>query len=227
MRALIFGAKGSIGKYISEKFTQDNINVIGTTTNLYNISDNIILVQKDNTIHLTTIEPVDIVIWANGDNCNDNINVYDETTFTRIINANVIFILNTLQCLIKHKKINENAKMVIVSSIFEDITRDNKLSYSISKSALSGLVKNVAYDLSKQNILINNVLPGVLDNEMTHRTLVDQQIEYIKQNNMQFGRLINMSDVYNIVRFLVIENTGITGQSIKVDLGFTNVKKYI
>jgi len=227
MRALIFGAKGSIGKYISEKFTQDNINVIGTTTNLYNISDNIMLVQTDNTINLTAIEPVDIVIWANGDNCNDNINVYDETTFTRIINANVIFILNTLQCLIKHKKINENAKMVIVSSIFEDITRDNKLSYSISKSALSGLVKNVAYDLSKQNILINNVLPGVLDNEMTHRTLVDQQIEYIKQNNMQFGRLINMSDVYNIVRFLVIENTGITGQSIKVDLGFTNVKKYI
>jgi len=32
--------------------------------------------------------------------------------------------------------------------------------------------------------------------------------------------------VFNTVKFLTFENTGITGQSIKVDLGFTHVKKY-
>jgi enoyl-[acyl-carrier-protein] reductase (NADH) len=43
---------------------------------------------------------------------------------------------------------------------------------------------------------------------------------------MNFGRLIDLDDVYNSVRFLVVDNTGITGQSIKVDLGFTNLRKY-
>jgi NAD(P)-dependent dehydrogenase (short-subunit alcohol dehydrogenase family) len=133
--------------------------------------------------------------------------------------------MNTLNHLLKHNKINKGAKLVIISSIWEEMTRENKLSYSVSKSALSGLVKNLSYDLSEQQILINNVLPGVIDNEMTQKTLKVEQLEYIK-NYMKFGRLINLSDVFNLVKFLVIDNTGITGQSIKVDLGFSNFRKY-
>jgi hypothetical protein len=225
MNAIIFGAKGSIGNYIFNEFCKEKINVIGTTTNINNICENIILVQNDKLDNLNIIEPVDIVVWANGDNCNDNINTYNETIFHKILDANVTFILNTLHYLLKNNKIKNDAKLVIVSSIWEELTRENKLSYSISKSALSGLVKNVSYELSSRNILINNVLPGVIDNEMSRKTLSKEQFEYIK-NYMNFGRLINLSDVYKTIKFLVIENTGITGQSIKVDLGFTNVRKY-
>ena len=142
-----------------------------------------------------------------------------------IIEANVTFILNTLNYLLKKNKILDGAKLVIISSIWEEFTRENKLSYSISKAALSGLVKNLSYDLSSKNILINNVLPGVIDNEMSRKTLTEEQINYIK-NYMNFNRLINLDDVYKTVKFLVTENSGITGQSIKVDLGFTNLRKY-
>lgn len=225
MKALIFGAKGSIGNYIFTEFCKENIDVIGTTSNQMNISENIILVKNDNLDNLMVVEPVDIVVWANGDNCNDNINTYNEFIFKKIIDANVTFILNTLHYLLLNNKVKNGAKLVIVSSIWEELTRENKLSYSISKAALSGLVKNVSYDLSLHNILINNVLPGVIDNEMSQKTLSKEQFDYIK-NYMQFGRLTTLSDVYKTVKFLAIENTGITGQSIKVDLGFTNIKKY-
>ena len=147
-------------------------------------------------------------------------NCYDE-----LMNANVGYILKTLQCLIETGKLVNGAKMVIVSSIWEQFTRENKLSYSISKAALSGLVKNVAIDLAKDNILINNVLPGVIDNDMSRKTLEPSQFEYI-ENYTGFGRVIELQDVYSIVKYLVTENTGITGQSIKVDLGFTNLCKY-
>ena len=213
---LIFGAKGSIGNFIYNNFN-DNNNVIGTTTNKLKINENIIFVDKGNLYNLEKINCVDIVIWASGDNINDNIISYDEEKFINIFDANVIFIMNTLNHLLKYKKINNCAKLVIISSIWEEMTRENKLSYSVSKSALSGLVKNLSYDLSEQEILINNVLPGVLDNEMTQKTLNVEQLEYIK-NYMKFGRLINLNDVFNLVKFLVIDNTGITGQSIKVDL---------
>jgi NAD(P)-dependent dehydrogenase (short-subunit alcohol dehydrogenase family) len=142
-----------------------------------------------------------------------------------MIDANVTFILLTLNILIKHNKINNNAKMVIVSSIWEEFTRENKLSYSISKAALAGVVKNIAFDLSSKNILVNNILPGVIDNEMSQKTLLPEQFEYIKQY-MNFGRLISLDDVYKTVKFFTIDNTGVTGQSIKVDLGFTNFRKY-
>ena len=225
MRALVFGALGSIGNHIFQQFTNDKIETIGTTTNLSKVTEQIIFVDKDNLDNLLNIDNLDIVVWAHGHNFNDNITNFDETKFTTMIDANVTFILLTLNLLIKHNKINNNAKMVIVSSIWEEFTRENKLSYSISKAALSGLVKNIAFDLSSKNVLVNNILPGVIDNEMSQKTLLPEQFDYIK-TYMNFGRLISLDDVYKTVKFFAIDNTGITGQSIKVDLGFTNFRKY-
>lgn len=225
MKALIFGAYGSIGKYIVERLQEDNIDTIGTTTNPDKIGSKYIFVDNYNLNNLLTIKNIDIIVWAHGINFNDNINNYESDKFINIINANVNFILLTLNFLLKNNNINNGAKLVVISSIWEELTRENKLSYSISKACLSGLVKNVAYDLSAKNILINNVLPGVIDNEMSRNILLPTEFEYIKKY-MQFNRLITLEDVYKVVKFLTIDNTAITGQSIKVDLGFTILKKY-
>jgi 3-oxoacyl-[acyl-carrier protein] reductase len=222
---LIFGATGSIGNYIFTQFCNEKYNVIGTTTNPENISENMILVITENLDNLLSIKNIDIILWAQGYNFNDNIETFDICKFQKIMDGNVSFILSTLNFLLKNDKINNNSKMVIISSIWENYSRENKLSYSISKASLSSLVKNVAFDLSKKNILINNVLPGVIDNEMSRNTLAPEQFNYIK-NYMNFDRLITVDDIFRTVKFLVIENTGITGQSITVDLGFTSLRKY-
>jgi 3-oxoacyl-[acyl-carrier protein] reductase len=219
---LIFGAKGSIGNYLYNKFKL-TYKTIGTTHSVSKMDDNFIYVDNQNVDALKTIPSIDIVVWASGDNCNDNIIDFDNNIFDSIFEANVKFILNTLHFLLKYEKINKSAKMVIISSIWEEITRGNKLSYTITKSALSGLVKNIAFDLSHLNVLVNNVLPGVINNEMTTKSLSTEQIEKVS-NSMNFHRLITLEDVYNTIKFLVVENTGITGQSIKVDLGFTHIK---
>ena len=224
---LIFGANGSIGNYIFTQFSneKEEYKVIGTTSNNEKTSENIIYVANNSLEKLLHIKDIDIVICAQGHNFNDNIDSFNKNNFEKMIDGNVSFILYTLNFLLKNNKIMQHAKMVIISSIWEIFSRENKLSYSITKAALSGLVKNVAFDLSKQNILINNVLPGVIDNEMSQKTLSEKEFNYIK-NYMNFGRLITLDDVHKTIKFLVVENTGITGQSITVDLGFTNFRKY-
>jgi NAD(P)-dependent dehydrogenase (short-subunit alcohol dehydrogenase family) len=223
--ALVFGALGSIGNHIYNSFLNDNIYTIGTTTNIDKIDKNIIFVDNNNLENLKNISHINIIVWAHGYNFNDNINNYEYNNFNKMIDANISFILNTLNFLLKENKIINDSKLVIISSIWEEFTRENKLSYSISKAALSGLVKNLSYDLSSKNILINNILPGVIDNEMSQKTLTKEQFNYIK-NYMNFNRLITLDDIYKTIKFLVTENSGITGQSIKVDLGFTNLRKY-
>jgi len=223
---LIFGAYGSIGNYIFTQFNEKKeYNVVGTTSNSEKKSEKIIYVANNSLENLLHIENIDIVIWAQGHNFNDNINSFNKNNFEQMIDGNVSFILSTLNFLLSNNKIMQDAKMVIISSIWENFSRENKLSYSITKAALSGLVKNVAFDLSKKNILINNVLPGVIDNEMSRKTLSVEELDYIK-NYLHFGRLITLDDVFKTIKFLVVENTGITGQSIIVDLGFTNLRKY-
>jgi 3-oxoacyl-[acyl-carrier protein] reductase len=222
---LIFGSTGSIGSYIFNQFKNENYNVFGTTTNINNVNDKTLFVTNTILDNLKNICNIDIIIWAQGYNFNDNIYNFNCENFYKMIDGNVSFILNTSNYLLKENKINNDAKIVIISSIWQDFSRENKLSYSISKAALSGLVKNLSNDLSSKNILINNDLPGVIDNEMTNKTLNESQLNYIKQY-LKFNRLINLDDIYRTVKFLVVENTGITGQSICVDLGFTSIRKY-
>jgi hypothetical protein len=81
----------------------------------------------------------------------------------------------------------------------------------------------VAVDLAPQGILINAVLPGVLDTPMTRNVLTLKQMDSLVLAT-GFGRLTNLGDVANAVGYLVSPlNTGITGQSISVDLGYSNV----
>jgi 3-oxoacyl-[acyl-carrier protein] reductase len=221
---LIIGGSGSIGSYLANRFKEDGNNVVATTHKNDN-NHNLFFLGKD-VNELSNINIVfDAVIWAHGHNFNDTINTFDCNKFSEILEINVSYILKTLNVLLNNKRLNTGAKLAIISSIFEETTRPSKLSYTISKSALSGLVKNVSYDLSEYNMLINNVLLGVINNEMTLSTLSSDNLEFIK-NYTGFNRLLTLNDVYNTVKFLIIDNTAITGQSIKVDLGFTSIIKY-
>ena len=64
------------------------------------------------------------------------------------------------------------------------------------------------------------MLPGVLDTAMTRSMLSAEQITSFERAT-GFNRLVTLDDVTSTVAFLCsASNTGITGQSIKVDLGF-------
>lgn len=226
MNILIFGATGSIGSHISNKLNEKNINIINTTSNIDISDDKLIFVDNNNLDNLLNIDNIDGIIWAHGINTNDNINNLNLNKTKEIFDVNVCFIINTLNFLLKNNKINNNSNLIIISSIWEHIIRDNKLSYGISKSALSNIVKSLSYDLSNKNILINNICPGPIENEMTLKTLSDIELNNIK-NYMGFNRLINLNDIWNLIEFLIFKNTGITGQSINIDLGFLSIRKYI
>jgi NAD(P)-dependent dehydrogenase (short-subunit alcohol dehydrogenase family) len=225
MKALIFGITGSVGSYITKQFTEEGIKCIGTTHSKEKVTNDILFVDNNDLSSLKSIKDIDIIIWAHGYNINDNINTFSEDKFLTAINSNVLLIINSLKILLTNNSINVGANLIIISSIWEKNTRDNKLSYSVSKSALGGLVKSLSYDLASKNIRINNLCPGVIDNEMSRKTLSREQFTYLKEYT-PFNRLINLEDVYNTVNFFAIRNTGITGQSITIDLGFTNIKKY-
>ena len=219
---LVIGAKGSIGNYIYNKFKEEKYNVYGTTSK--NNSDTHIYIENGCLDNLLKIDNLDSIIWCQGLNMNDNIYNFDNTKFMNLFNVNVLLIIETLNFLLKNNKINNGSKLVIISSIWEKITRSNKLSYTLTKSSLGGLVKSLSYDLSEKNILINNILPGVIFNDMTLKNLSIEQINNIKENS-NFDRLVSLDDIYETVKFLTINNNGITGESIKVDLGFSNIKK--
>lgn len=226
---LIFGGFGTIGHAVVDHFESKGYSVWMTSRNLDGRSEKVIKVigdQEFDRIELAKLPKLDVVVWAQGVNTNDSINNVQSEIMEKIIHGNSIFIVDTLNGLISTDKILDGARLCVISSIWQDIIRPNKLSYSISKAACGAVVRSTASDLASRNILVNAVLPGVLDTPMTRSVLDDEQLLRV-QKETGFFRLVNPEEVAEVIGFLCSpSNTAITGQSIVVDLGYTNVRSF-
>ena len=224
---LVLGASGSIGSAVSTKFSENGYEVWHSSRNesssrSQNIQITGDLAQDQDQLKRAPI--FDAIVWAQGANTNDSIYDFNNENFYEMVEANVGFILSTLSILLVEKKVAKGSRLCVVSSIWQDAIRPNKLSYSITKSALSGLVQSTAIDLAPSGILVNAVLPGVLDTPMTRSVLTSDQISSVA-NRTGFNRLVSCQEIATLCYFLCSEaNTMISGQSLVADLGFSNVR---
>lgn len=224
-KLLLLGASGSIGWAIHQKFVAQAWDVVGVTRNEVSESCQISWNPLDKTSAFPNEHgPFDAVCWAQGKNINDSIYSFNDEIHREMYDANVLYVLNSVNYLLKNNLLTKPSRLCVISSIWQEIARQNKLSYCVSKSALKGLILSLANDMGVDGHLVNAILPGALDTPMTHQNLSEKQLGAVL-NSTQFGRLPSLQDVANAVYFLCSdENTGMTGQFIKVDLGYSDVR---
>ncbi len=229
MNALLFGAGGSLGSAIYSTLGEQGFELYTAGSKKSADSTKHIQLEYEQEISpskFSHLPFLDAVIWSQGLNCNDSINDFRIDTMNSLWEANVAFIASSLSILLEAEKINAGSRLCIVSSIWQLEARSGKLSYSITKSALQGLIKSCALDLGKQGILINGVLPGVVDTPMTRRNLSSKQIDAIQEQSA-LNRLPEPIDIAEAVSFLIgPKNSSITGQFLIVDCGFVGLKNF-
>jgi 3-oxoacyl-[acyl-carrier protein] reductase len=200
-RILVIG-NGSIGSHLVQKFKSNGYNVTVAPRNFEANS----FTQKFR-----------CVIWCQGVNCNDTIGALDSVEYMNTIDVNLHYTTRTLDDLIRNDKIEKDGRCLIISSLWQDFSRENKFSYTVSKAALGGIVRSCSVDLGKKGIFINAILPGPIDNEMTRKNLSQNQIDTLPG-------FVNLDDLWYLSEYLCTRNNSTNGQSIRVDLGFS-VKK--
>lgn len=227
---LVFGVSGAIGGEIAKHFLKQNIDVIGVSrSDKVELSQQMLIIkwsvgQKLSTSDFGQIKKLHAVVWAQGANINDSIEDFDCIRHREIYEANVVYILESLHQLIDLGLVSSGSRLCVISSIWQELARQNKLSYTVTKSALRGLVQSLAIDLGAKNILVNAVLPGALDTPMTRANLSTSQIEKIEAET-PLKTLPQFEDVCELVSFLCSEkNTGLTGQFIAADRGYSFVR---
>ena len=109
---------------------------------------------------------------------NDSILDFNPENFDNAIDANCKYIIHAVHRLMSLGLLHNKASICIVSSIWQELSRSNKLSYSVSKAALKGLVLSLVADLAPFGIRINAVLPGPIDNKMTRTNLSPSQLKF-------------------------------------------------
>ena len=222
-KLLIFGGTGVLGAAIAAKYETNGYQITYGVRTISNPANQFQLPLTEGPVpDLLKGELFDTVIFAQGANNNDSVINHSPDDLNRLFEANVSFISTTAKALMLHNLIKQKAKIVILSSFWEQITRGEKMSYTVTKAAVGGLVRSMAVDLGNaKGILVNGLLPGVVDSPMARGLLKPEQIENV-QWQTPGHKMIIPTDVANAAYLLGCEdNTAISGQSLFVDYGFT------
>ena len=222
-RALVFGASGALGSAVCRRLEADEVEVVRVTRQAAQQPGWLSAGVPDWADSLEA-RSVNRVVWAHGVNAEGSIKDSGVDQLQSLFEANVLFIAQTLRTLLDRDVLAPPARLVIVSSVWQNVARDRKLAYVTTKAALAGLVRSLVADLGEAGISVNAVLPGVVDTPMTREFLTLEQIQGLERDT-PVGSLVTAEEVASTCAWLSSpQSSGVNGQFVSVDGGWSEVR---
>jgi NAD(P)-dependent dehydrogenase (short-subunit alcohol dehydrogenase family) len=231
-RAVVTGATRGIGYAIAERLLKDGLEVIVTGTkkngkypagsSYYQVD----FLDEDSTnkfINFLKKQQINILVNNAGINKISEFSSIDINDFDRILRINLRAPFQICQAVIPYMEKIKWGRIVNLTSVFGNISKEYRAAYSSSKFGLDGMTVALAAEVSEKGILANSVGPGIIDTDMTRDVLGDSGINKLK-GQIPMKRLGQVSEIASLVSWLVSnENTYMTGQNLMIDGGFTRV----
>jgi len=231
-KAVVTGSTRGIGFAIAERLLKDGYDVIATGTGkkscgpLGSTFKQVDFLDEQSVADFVSFlqeKEVDILVNNAGIN---KIGEFASTAiedFDKILRVNLRTPFMLCQAVIPHMRNNNWGRIVNLTSIFGNITKEYRAPYSSSKFGLDGMTAALSAELSEFGVLANSVGPGFIDTELTRTVLGESGISELKER-IPMKRLGEASEIASLVSWLVSkENTYMTGQNIMIDGGFSRV----
>ena len=111
----------------------------------------------------------------------------------------------------------KQGRVVNISSVVAHIVNPTQSIYSMTKSAIEAFTRVAAYEFAPYNILVNAIAPGFIETKMTEK--VPQEFKDRILNNVPLNRMGTPSEVADVVSFLAVSGSYITGSVVHVNGG--------
>ncbi|TAL87163.1 MAG: SDR family oxidoreductase [Candidimonas sp.] len=141
---------------------------------------------------------------------------------SQAVNARGVFLCARAYINRREKEPVRHGRFVTFSSVAAQLGGyRSSASYIAAKSAVLGLTKAMAREVSHLGITVNSVAPGLIDTEMLRSTVSSSGAMQAAVANIPLGRIGTVDDVASAVEFLVSENAAyITGSVMDVNGGY-------
>ena len=145
---------------------------------------------------------------------------YENEQWQRVIDVNMNGYRYCAKYCIENMVKNRRGRIVNISSIHDVQPFKNSLPYDMCKAAISMFTKALAYEFSKNGVLVNTVSPGVILTDQTAAILADEEILQRCIAAVPVGRIGQPEEVARVVSFLCSDDASyINGTTIYVDGG--------
>ena len=236
--ALITGGGSGIGLAIAEKFVAGGITtvIVGrdqyklataaeklgplchpVSADLNDLSAIPALVQKIIDAH----GHIDILVNNAGINMKKDFTDVTDEDFDRILHTNVKAVFALSREVVKTMLPLGKGNIINISSMASQYGIPKVIAYTASKSAIEGMTKAMAVELSPMGILVNCIAPGFIATDMSAKALNgDAERKQKVFSRTPLGRLGDPADIGDAALFLASDQAKyLTGVVLPVDGG--------
>ncbi len=216
-RALVTGASKGIGAAVAKKLATLGYELLLPSHSELDLASD----KSVDSFLVKNHDPVDILVNNAGINPLAEVMAIQDNKLEETIRVNLISPLRLTRGLLPGMIKNKYGRIVNVSSIWSLVAKPGRGAYAASKGGLNALTRTLAVEVAKHNILVNAVLPGFVDTELTRKNNPPPQLAELRAN-IPLGRLAGVEEIAELIAWLCSEkNSYLTGQNIVIDGGYT------
>lgn len=216
LKVLITGAAKGIGKACFDLYTLKGAKVKGPTRSELDLSD-----KNFGEESLEELGNFDVLILNAAINEICNFEDINENDLLNLLQVNTISNLKIIKQNLEYMKKQKWGRIVFLSSLFESRSKVGRTMYSMSKAANGAMIRNLAIEFGKYNILTNSVAPGYVSTDLTKRNNSLEDLQEI-ETTIPLNRLAEPKEIAEICFVLGSQsNTYINGHSLVADGGLS------
>jgi len=216
-RVLISSRKQSNVDEAVKKLRDEKVEVEGMVCHVGKASDRESLVGTA----LNKFGRIDILVNNAGINPHfGNLLDVSESTWDKLFDVNVKagFLLSKL--VVPHMEKQGGGNIVFNASIAGYVPFQGIAAYSVSKTAVIGLVKALAISVGNLNIRVNGIAPGIVKTEFSKALTEDEDTQNFHKANIPLGRLATADDCAGTVSYLCSDDASyVTGEVVMITGG--------
>ena len=163
---------------------------------------------------------VDILVNNAGINMKKIFTEVSDEDFQKVITTNLCSVFSMSREVVKHMLPRKSGCIINISSMAAQYGLPKVIAYSASKTAIDGMTRAMAVELSPEGIRVNAIAPGWILTERQRALWLTPEAQARLMEAQCLKRELNGEDVARVVLFLCSDEAGaITSQQLLVDGG--------
>lgn len=233
---LVTGASSGIGRAVAIECSKSGASIIASGRNQERLNQTLadleqagshIGVQADLTVSeeisrlVSEIPVLDGAVFCAGINDKTLVKMIDQEKIEKMFQTNVFSQILLIKELIKKKKLNSGASLVLISSIASSYSTISNALYASSKGAVESFVRVLALELAPRKIRVNAIRPGMVETPILESYALTEGLEEFKKQ-FPLGRFGRPEEIaFGVVYLLSDASQWTTGSFLTIDGGIT------